>query len=328
MKKIELIDFLRGFAIFTIILMHLLQGFQIPSVINKALSFGGVGVHVFFLCSGFGLYLSYLKRPLGYLEFLKKRFLKIYWPYFICVLLWGIWLFVSQGEFQFTNVLSHIFLYKMFGHDLDVSICNHYWFISTIIQFYFCWPLIVSLMNKKYGFQISVGISLLWSAIVGVLGFEDYRPWGSCFLQYLWEFCFGMLLARKLYVNEIKDIFDSKKWSWIWLFSIFFICMILTGTMGWLGGVLKLYNDIPSLFAYLSMALIVYKFSFEYINKTFIWTNTFSYELYLVHSLVYALIIYSLSSVLPSYIIIPICIVSVFALAYLYEKLLRKTRLK
>lgn len=55
MKKIEIIDYLRGFSIFTIVLMHLIQSYPIPQIIRTASSFGGAGVHVFILCSGFGL---------------------------------------------------------------------------------------------------------------------------------------------------------------------------------------------------------------------------------------------------------------------------------
>ena len=70
MKKLEVINFLRGFAIFTIVLMHCVQGY-LDGVMHKAVSLGGAGVHVFILCSGFGLYLSYMNKPLGYLDFLK-----------------------------------------------------------------------------------------------------------------------------------------------------------------------------------------------------------------------------------------------------------------
>ena len=87
MKKIEIIDFLRGYSIFTIVVMHLCQRYA-DGALDKALSLGGAGVHVFILCSGFGLYLSYLKRPLGYWDFLKRRFSKVWIPYAIAVVLW------------------------------------------------------------------------------------------------------------------------------------------------------------------------------------------------------------------------------------------------
>ena len=88
MKKYAIIDFLRGFSIFTIALMHLLAG-SVTGALSKAAAFGGAGVHVFILCSGFGLYLSYLKKPLRYTDFLKRRFIKVWIPYAIAVLLWG-----------------------------------------------------------------------------------------------------------------------------------------------------------------------------------------------------------------------------------------------
>lgn len=87
MKKLEVIDYLRGFSIFTIVLMHLIQSYSIPSILQKASSFGGAGVHVFILCSGFGLYLSHLNKPLSYSNFLKRRFIKVYIPYILIILL-------------------------------------------------------------------------------------------------------------------------------------------------------------------------------------------------------------------------------------------------
>ena len=51
----------------------------------KASAIGGTGVHVFFFCSGFGLYLSYLRKPIGFVDFMQKRMLKIYVPYIIVI---------------------------------------------------------------------------------------------------------------------------------------------------------------------------------------------------------------------------------------------------
>lgn len=141
-KKLEVVDFLRGFAILTIALMHLVQG-NLSGALNMAAAFGGAGVHVFILVSGFGLYLSYMRNPLGYGDFLKKRFGKVYWPYAIVVMVWVLWILAYSGNLLWREGLSHLFLYKMFVHNLDISLCYPYWFISTIIQFYICWPLII-----------------------------------------------------------------------------------------------------------------------------------------------------------------------------------------
>ena len=52
--------------------MHLVQSYPLPDFLQKATSLGGAGVHVFILCSGFGLYLSSLYKTLTYGQFLKR----------------------------------------------------------------------------------------------------------------------------------------------------------------------------------------------------------------------------------------------------------------
>ena len=42
-------------------------------------------------------------------------------------------------------------LFKMFVPELESSIGGQMWFVSTIIQFYLAWPLIVKLFNIRGG---------------------------------------------------------------------------------------------------------------------------------------------------------------------------------
>lgn len=57
------------------------------------------------------------------------------------------------------------------------------------------------------------------------------------------------------------------------MFGILLVAMIvglgLTGVAGIVGGNWKSYNDIPSLVGYMSMALIVYKLSINWVNRFF-----------------------------------------------------------
>lgn len=333
MKKLELVDFFRGFAIFTIVLMHLIQG-SLSGVLYKAASFGGAGVHVFILVSGFGLYLSYLHKPLGYDEFLKKRFGKVYKPYAIIVVATVIWQWLLGYGLLLKEGIAHLLLYKMFDTDLDVSLCYPFWFISTIIQFYICWPLIVRLARvdgKKssiggWGLLISGLISFGWATVVGLLGYNDMRPWCSCFLQYLWEFVLGMWLAQRY--AERPERFNIDLVKWIWILAGAVVGMGLTGFMGWEDGILKQYNDIPSLLAYVSCLLIVYKIShivkaLGWISRFFIWTSGFGYELYLVHSLVYGVIGLVMGEVFPLPVRIVVSLVMAYAVAWGYSKVLK-----
>ncbi len=329
--KLSIINFLRGYSIFTIVLMHLLMK-STTGIFYKAISFGGAGVHVFILCSGFGLYLSHLRKPLGYIDFLKRRYNKVYIPYAIAVLLWSCWLLIKTDAFPIREVLSHLLLYKMFSVELDTSLCYPFWFISTIIQFYLFWPLIVRLFKSRYGLGKMLVVSLLWSTLIGVLGFNDDRPWGSFFLQYLWEFGLGMFIAERVYKTtahegKVAGIVDISRYKW-WILLVCGIGgMTLSAVMAWSGGFLKLYNDIPSLVGYLSIALIIYKIGVILVNRFFEWVNGFSYELFLVHSLVFNIMTYFFTNHMLTVIRLTVSLILAFMMGYGYKWLLDKTKL-
>ena len=293
LQRLEVIDFLRGFSIFTIVLMHLLQSFPISPFLMAASSFGGAGVHVFILCSGFGLYLSYLNRPLTYIQFLKRRFLKVYLPYIII--------------------------------NLESSFGLQMWFVSTIIQFYLLWPLLLKLFNKSTGVIYALLISLLWTTIVAMLGKSDVRVWNSFFLQYLWEFVLGMYLAKCYKLNsEIVNLLNFKI-----LVPVCILCVAFTGVAGLKGGIWKLYNDIPSMIGYLFTLLIIYKLHIKLINGLFVLTNKISYEWYLVHMLVFSCTFYYLYK-LETFGMVAIAVISFifsYVVACLYHWILSKMKI-
>lgn len=330
-RKLEIIDYLRGFSIFTIVLMHLLMA-HVSGVLSKMIAIGGAGVHVFILVSGFGLYLSYLHKPLSYGSFLKKRFWRVYCPYAVIVVLWALWSWWREGcdQFKLSELASHLFLYKMFDHDLDVSLCYPFWYISTIIQFYIFWPLIVRLFhvgNGCIGVAFAFLISISWSTLVGVLGYEESRPWGSCFLQYLWEFVLGMWMANSVYhKGKAIDVFKVLKWQWLIIGTG--LSLALNGFMGWQGGAWKLYNDIPSLFGYLGLLLIAYRISLTvrpmgFFSRFFSWASAFSYELFLVHSLVFALCSFFLDGYIPLWMRLFISLALAYLVTWSYNRVMR-----
>ena len=182
MRKLDVVNFLRGYSISTIVIMHLVGMLGISGIWEKAAAFGGAGVHVFILCSGFGLYLSYLRKPLGYIAFLKKRFTRIYMPMAVLCVATAVWM-ACMGREWFMPLWGNLLLFKMFVPELESFMGGQMWFVSTIIQFYLAWPLIVKLFNIRGGVKLALIISLLWSTTVGLLGYAEERVWNSFFLQ-------------------------------------------------------------------------------------------------------------------------------------------------
>lgn len=129
----------------------------------------------------------------------------------------------------------------------------------------------------------------------------------------------------KLYYNAPEKIAIP---SFKILIPVCVIAMITTLAMALNGGILKLYNDIPSLIGYLFLSLIVYKLSIKWINKYFIYTNKISYEWYLVHVLIFVCCNYILKGLMPIYVIIPIQLISSYFFAFCYDKLLKSTKIK
>ena len=173
MKRLAVVDFLRGFSIFTIVLMHLVQSYPLPGFLDKAASLGGAGVHVFILCSGFGLYLSSLYKPLRYGQFLKRRFSKVYIPYVIVVAVSTLYFGLVCSQDVLMPFLSSVFLFKMFVPSLENAFGGQMWFVSTIIQFYLAWPLIVRL------FKINGGGILRWLSVCYGLRSQPLPTWAT-----------------------------------------------------------------------------------------------------------------------------------------------------
>lgn len=332
-QRIKTLSFLKGLAIITIVLMHLLMKCHFEGSLGQLIMLGGGGVHVFILCSGFGLFYSYLNKPLSYPSFLRRRFLKVYLPYFFAVFLWAFWTLFTKSSFPLTAVSSHIFLWKMFSIQYDTSLCYPYWFVSTIIQFYLAWPAIVKLMSMKNGLAISVVISLAWSLFVGIIGGDDQRPLGSCFLQYLWEFCLGIYIAKKCHESQVKSG-NLPKWiyiqnlKWYWCVIGILVGWGLMGVMTKIGGTLKWFNDYPSLLGYISCAVLVCKIGRTCAERFFCWINGFGYELYLVHSLVFSIVLFFTRDVLPLYISLTLGFVAAIIFAYAYGAFLKITKIK
>ena len=283
-RKYDEIAFLRAFAITTIVLMHLIQSHisSIPGWAIKAASLGGTGVHVFFFCSGLGLYLSYLNKKTTFIDFIKRRFLKIYIPYISIIIILFFLPFIEVDGNRVAALISHIFLYKMFVPRY-YSTFGVYWFISTIFQFYFAFiPLCLlkgKLENKEF-LALCIATSAIWWILTGVTGLSAVRPIGSFFLQYLWEFSFGMVIADYLFNGNDITIKNT---------VLIIIAIIGIGAEAVLAisnsEIGRIFNDVPALLGYGALSLLL--FQVTPIKRLLLPIDSFSYEWYLLHGPVF-----------------------------------------
>lgn len=252
------VDFLRGFAIFTVVLMHLIQLFLpgIPTWLWRLSALGGTGAHVFIFCSGFGLCFSRLQRPLSPTAFLRRRFCRIYLPYAAVVLLSAAVPLIDAGGNRLMALMSHLFLFKMFVPAYMESFGVHFWFISAILGLYLLFlPLFAGV--KRFGrrtmLAVCFGVSLAWWIFLALTGLWHERIWNSFCLQFLWEFVLGMALADFLYAE------GKLKLSLPALSAAAVAGLSLQATLALSENVvLRVFNDLPALFGYGSAALLFY----------------------------------------------------------------------
>jgi peptidoglycan/LPS O-acetylase OafA/YrhL len=288
-KRIEFIDFAKGFAIFYIMVYHFLQPFHFNTLITGLVNFGGSGVHLFFLLSGFGLALSPFTSVK---KFFGRRFVSILIPFYIYIIVAFI---VSRltpvfSEFGFDAFLSNILLYKMFSSTYISSFGFHLWFISPLIQLYILYPLLVRAM-EKIGWPTFLGItfiiSISWMTIIYFLDVTGDRAWNSCFLRYIWEFSLGMAAAR---MNRDRFKISTINATLLFMGSM----VIMYVSLKYMNSIGGLYNDFFALVAIMMFTLLIYRIGLlkwlGFIRKGMLEVSRFSYELYLVHILVFLLL--------------------------------------
>lgn len=325
MGRLQLITFLKGFSIFTIVLYHYFQYLNVSPIVNQVIQVGGSGIHLFFLLSGFGLYASYVGKPLGFLPFIRRRLGKIYIPYIVVVVVSAmISLGVPVFDFSWNALLAHLFLYKMFDSALDVTFGFQLWFVSTIIQFYFVFQVLVFLrqrMGDRWFLVTGLCISLAWNVVVVVLGKESLRSWNSAMFQYLWEFVLGMVIAGWYRSGKLPD--HISRWALVVIGGFGFILYAVLALK--LGQVGKVFNDYPALLAYSGMALLVYGMKSRLINRFFVFTGEIAFSVYLWHILVLLLLkrLVGLPGVTPVVVVVFSLIITYVVSVY-YDRLINR----
>ncbi len=322
-SRVDIIEFLKGYSIITIIVFHYLQQIRLSTPYDQIIYFGGTGVHLFLFLSGFGLYYSFLKNPTSYMVFIGKRFRKVYIPYVIVVCITAmITVFIPIFKESVYALAGHVLLFKMFDESIIGSYGYPFWFLSTLFQFYLFFFLIIFLHKRTRPgvfVLISFLISIAWWILVAMLGMESERVWQSFFLQYFWEFALGMQAAALLK----RGCFDIRLKRYQLL-----LCAIggsiLYGYIAYYGGALgRLFNDIPALIGYTSLALWIYSFRDKNLDQFLHFTGKISYSLFLIHILVLRIIMVGFPD-LHKFVIFSLSISITYLLAAYYQKVMDK----
>lgn len=225
------LDIIRGVTIIIIVVYHVyaiadMYGYgpriYIP-VLTQLLMYGGeIGVTLFFMMSGYGIYCSLMHSEekdgkILYMPYMKRRFKRIAPQYYVSLAI--VLCLTEQASLLATYGCKHVVTHLLFVHNLlpdtHGSINGVLWTMGTIVQFY-----IISVLLYKCVRKNSV-ISLLVSVIVTVgckyilfhlIGVEQYFVYGRQLITALDNFVIGMVLAKYISQNDGREIKVVKGW--------------------------------------------------------------------------------------------------------------------
>jgi peptidoglycan/LPS O-acetylase OafA/YrhL len=226
--RLERIDVLRACAAISVVIYHHLGsffGWYVPwrdgfrdfsggmahASALHGLSFGWVGVPLFFVLSGFCIHAGFVhRRRFNLGTFCWRRFWRIYPPYLVAVLvfaLWPIdWLSTSLGPRAV--ITNGLMVQNLMADDFWSKLNPSFWSVPTEFQCYLLYPVFL-LLGKFWGTS-RVALGWFACACVGkiLVGASEGWPehaidYGLCFpLLTFGDWALGAYVAEKLAATE------------------------------------------------------------------------------------------------------------------------------
>lgn len=211
-NRIKPLDGLRTVAVLGVLWTHL-WGFygnmpwRLTGIdVNRVLSFGRNGVDLFFVISGFCMYLMYHKKvgvfnADSYSNFIIQRWKRIAPAFYVLIAVEAIVILIRDNFFPIKEIFANVFFVNIF---LDNKLFSpHYWSLSTEWHFYLALPFIfLQGINKKSVVRnvwILIFLSMICRGGLFYLHNQDLVSGITINSDPIWfrfpEFAFGILAA-------------------------------------------------------------------------------------------------------------------------------------
>ncbi|WP_449387657.1 acyltransferase family protein [Chryseobacterium lineare] len=322
--QINTLQILRAFAAISVLITHVFQKSNFKPFGEYFLS-GQYGVDIFFVLSGFLIYLT-TKEQANPWKYLKKRVFRIY-PLYLFALLFYILYKINFQDFNLDfktlsqNILMLPWDTKWSYNSLIVGVA---W--STLFEMFFYSLFFILLFFKVQKRIIFVLIPLLFLICFSLIKFtsiENNIPFVSLFVSlagslHMILFLAGCVIAELFIKNRIPKL-KKNVYSLILFGS--FVFMIIAMLMP--------YNDILSFFACILLFTSVLQYENYFsldINKrstaSMIYMGDISYSIYIFHVLIISLLIIWIKNI-PALLAVTILltlIISSFTYNYIEKK--------
>ena len=285
--KVPYIQWLRGLSILGVVLFHIVWGYMgAQGLLRELLWPLNFCTRIFFFCSGFGLYYSYLRHPVSYSAFLRRRFLNIYLPYIFAVLICFFVPYTYWYDDRVAALLSHIFLYKMFL-SYKIQSFGPFWFMSAIFEYYLIFYALIWFKDRvgdnRRLLVFLILVSVVFCAVGAQFPLLNERFQYVCFampIMHCYIFVLGMIAAEKLYKTGRVAI---PTWSVVIGFVVFPVLYELVNRL-----YKRFVNEIPTTMIVFCFFTILWAVSSKWtlFRRWVYWIDSVSFEWYLLHMLI------------------------------------------
>jgi peptidoglycan/LPS O-acetylase OafA/YrhL len=295
------LDVIRGIAITAVFLVHC-EVLAPQSLTTRSdwvrgafdiLARGYLGVHLFFVLSGFlitGILLD-SKRDVTYFQpFYARRIVRILPAYILMI-----FVLVVSGWISFGYALTSVLFLSNMPSLLHVRPeYGPFWSLSVEEQFYLLWPLVVRKLKIRYLLTLSIAVVVLTPLLKYVI--VEYAPSRFGDIRYKTWVLSDFLLAGGLLAILVRSNLSALKlrrigWS---LVAFGFIALVLGRGMDRSESSLALAFALePPLLLFSGCTLVAFCYPWigmNYVGRIFAFLGAISYGLYLVHQFVLTMV--------------------------------------
>jgi peptidoglycan/LPS O-acetylase OafA/YrhL len=280
MDRLKELDSLRGIACLSVLLFHYTTKYS--EIFNTELTvklldfkYGGLGVDLFFIISGFVIFLTVKKTTLP-IDFVYKRFSRLYPTFWLCVLI-TFFVVSASGLVEYHRSVGELLInFTMIPDIFGVKrIDGVYWSLLPELAFYFLMFCLILFKKIRYIYIISC----FWLLAIVVNYFVDIMP-----LRVLFNLRFGHLFVIGICFYNIKSKTD-KWWTHLLIFLAYFVSIVINDSIA-KHIILLGFIGVFYLFVYNKLKWIK--------QKPLIVAGEISYALYLLHQFIGYVIIRAL----------------------------------
>ena len=281
-SRLQELDCLRGIAAILVVLFHFTMGN--PAFFN-IFDFGCTGVELFFLISGFVIFLT-LKKTRSGRSFVISRFARIYPTYWVCVTITTaaiiLWQFITYQPVVHPGLSVYLLNLTMLQAYFNVnSIDGVYWTLTIELLFYvFMWILLVSRTLHKIRV---IGYGVLLFCLLCLLILKPVAPTAyNLLLPYCPVILYFPLFIAGITFYQIK--FENAKTDGYLLVLLCLLAQMFFFHETHPEDRISLTAYAICLVLYFSMFILYARNKLGFIvNRVTLFLGRISYSLYLIH---------------------------------------------